>query len=346
VAFAIDQTTTYSIEERKTGGVWRWDGSAWVVPTGTDARGGVPFRSDQNANLPTCVVRYGWPRLGDYVVTRNWVELYDAYQKLWKTKTVATFANRLDPEVAEPNLLSASGQSGGGTCVAYPDGTSDPSQADTPTCSVNPATGVPDYTLMHDEVAMTNHRFDRDGDTDAVTESPGVPYASYTIERSYGAASGTANTYGDKPGDTEIANPVTRWSRLWTSRTPVDCGTFNATIEWYCYAQIDAADHDDGDVGDGYDLWKFEPGPEPLVYRAWAQVDSASSFPDNTYHSRRIGGGPGETFLHPGPPPLPPESDPAPVDADTPGPPVIHFGGFYVSKACALIDWSGAFAYL
>jgi hypothetical protein len=344
--FEVDETTTFSIAaDPRTGGTWKWDGAAWIVPTGTDSRNSLPFPADQTIIPPTVAVRYGWPRLGDYVVTQNWIELYNALNKLKKTKVGATLNNRLDPDVPEANFTSASGLTGVATCLHYPEGTANPAEQDVPECSLNPDTGLPDYTLMHDEVEMANHRFDRLALTQTV-ESVGPPMARYSIQRNYPAASGTPNIYGDKPASDEEAEIEMQWSRLFTTRAKAGCGNWTAPIKWYCYSLIDEADHDQGSSGDGYDLYEFEPGPEPLQYRKWAEVDSVSSSPDTAYHSRKIGGGDGPTLVHPGAPSFPPDDDPAPVDADTAGPNIIHYGGFYVSNVTAIVDWSGTFTYL
>lgn len=345
-SFIIDNTTTYKIKsDHRTGGTWKWDGSTWIVPTGTDTRTGRPFPNNQRIIAPTVVTRYGWPRLGDLFGGEEFIELYNAYNKLSVTKAEAFFRNRIDPDVPEANFVADGAQSGGDTCVSYPDTTSDPALADVPVCSINPVSGIKDYSFLHDEITMANHRFERSALT-PLTEAIQPPQAGYTLQRHYAAASDTPNTYGEKPADTEIANANVTWSRLWTSRSAVDCGSFTATIKWFCYSQIDSSDHLEGSSDGSFDLYNFEPGPEPLLYHAWAEVASTSSSPATQYHSRKIGGGPGGTFVHPDPPTIPPETDPAPVDADTPGPLINHFGGFYVSDQCALIDWSGAFVYL
>jgi hypothetical protein len=104
VSFAVDETTTYSITaDPRCNGAWKWDGAAWIVPTGTDARVGVEFSSDQRKILPTCVVRYGWPRLGDYMVMLNWSQIYAAYNKLIWTLKPTSWTSRANPSTPEYN---------------------------------------------------------------------------------------------------------------------------------------------------------------------------------------------------------------------------------------------------
>ena len=65
---AIPTGSTYQIQEVEPGGVWKWNGSQWVVPTGNDTRSGssVPWQANQTANEPDFVTRYGRATKGDY----------------------------------------------------------------------------------------------------------------------------------------------------------------------------------------------------------------------------------------------------------------------------------------
>lgn len=348
IAWAVDETTTYHIIDPHCGGVWKRDSGAWIVPTGNDPRSPFPkFKRNQNYNLETHVYRYGRPLPMDvtYDFQLGWDELVSAITALKRTKRDAVVSNRLDPDVTEPNSAAEGAENGAGTCVSADNSGFGPASYDTPACQLNPINSQHDYTLLHDEVLVANDRFERRANSvfNAPVEAVGPIEADYSVMRSYAAASEATNSFGEKPGDVEQANIFVRWDYLFTRRNKADCidGAAVATIRWFCYAQIDAADHDEGSSGDGYDLYNFRPGPEPLQYRKWAEVDSTSSLPDTLYHSRKIGGGSGATLVHPDPPTLPPESDPAPVDADTPGPSIIHYGGFYVSDTCALLDWTG-----
>lgn len=78
LGFDIPAGTTYRILESYPGGVWKWNGSKWIVPTGTDARGGQPWRYNQNYNLPTYNTDYGRFMVDDYVTPKLWTELYNA----------------------------------------------------------------------------------------------------------------------------------------------------------------------------------------------------------------------------------------------------------------------------
>jgi len=92
----IPTGTTYQIIEYLPGGVWKWNGSAWVVPTGNDPRGSgtTPWLADQTANLPTYNTRYGKLMKGDYIGPHIWSELYAAIQALvWLPYQITWTAN-------------------------------------------------------------------------------------------------------------------------------------------------------------------------------------------------------------------------------------------------------------
>lgn len=99
---------TYRIVDPAVGGVWKWDGSKWIVPTGADAvRSGVTvpknWHSNQFENQEHCQKRYGRYMNDDLIGTHLFTELKAVYDVLkWTTATV-TWASRAVDTVAENN---------------------------------------------------------------------------------------------------------------------------------------------------------------------------------------------------------------------------------------------------
>lgn len=92
--FMIQAGDSYKIIERGLG-VYQWNGSAWVQPTGIDARTGVKWRTDPTANAPSWLTRYGkvrkdddlgWLNMSDTTLNGAprsvWNELYTTLQAL------------------------------------------------------------------------------------------------------------------------------------------------------------------------------------------------------------------------------------------------------------------------
>jgi hypothetical protein len=81
--------STYTITENTPGGVWQWNGSAWIVPPGNDPRNGLPWLTDPTANEPTYTTNYGRALKGDEVTIGLFNELKAAANALIHTKANA-----------------------------------------------------------------------------------------------------------------------------------------------------------------------------------------------------------------------------------------------------------------
>jgi hypothetical protein len=102
LAEAVQAGWTYAIIEMSVGGVYKWNGSAWVEASGSDPRG-QPFHRSVFENLPTKAVRYGKACQGDYVTTKLMEELYLAINALIHVKYEIPWTSREDPETEELN---------------------------------------------------------------------------------------------------------------------------------------------------------------------------------------------------------------------------------------------------
>lgn len=71
--FTIQVGDAYQIIERGRG-VYQWNGSAWVQPTGIDTRTNTKWRNDPTANAPSWLTRYGKVRKDDDL---GWLDLTD-----------------------------------------------------------------------------------------------------------------------------------------------------------------------------------------------------------------------------------------------------------------------------
>jgi hypothetical protein len=94
-SFTVGADWAYQILEHDTGGVWKWDGTKWIVPTGNDPRG-APWHDDGTENLPHKVKRYGRLVKGDYIAIHLFDELYRAINLLRWTRSGLGWSNRYD----------------------------------------------------------------------------------------------------------------------------------------------------------------------------------------------------------------------------------------------------------
>jgi hypothetical protein len=86
-------TGTFSIVEKEIGTVWKWNGNAWVVPTGINPDTGNEYPLNQKNIGTTIVKRYGRLRNGDVVVSQNYREIYTGIQALQWTLHNAFWTN-------------------------------------------------------------------------------------------------------------------------------------------------------------------------------------------------------------------------------------------------------------
>jgi len=85
--------TTYTIVDQFPGGVWQWNGTNWIVPTGNDMRTGspVPWHANQTENLPVYNTNYGRFHKDDYITQKLFNEIYSACNSIIWTKQAFTW---------------------------------------------------------------------------------------------------------------------------------------------------------------------------------------------------------------------------------------------------------------
>lgn len=85
---------TYQLKRVSTGTVWRWDGSNWVKPTGTDAQWTIP---------PTYRRRYGRLMNNDYIGIQFHTEIFKMRKALRMRKFTVCFTPDADPNTDPPS---------------------------------------------------------------------------------------------------------------------------------------------------------------------------------------------------------------------------------------------------
>lgn len=98
--------TAYQIIEYYPGGIWKWNGSSFEIPTGNDPRTGVAWHTNQTENLATCRPEYGKIQKGDFLTILNFQELYSALVALEWVKWPFDWISNMETCQALPPIAS------------------------------------------------------------------------------------------------------------------------------------------------------------------------------------------------------------------------------------------------
>lgn len=249
---AIGADWAYQIDDPQTGTVWKWDGSAWVKPTGADsARLGVltpaDFHPDQRENLPSYVKRYGRFMVGDAVT-------YHLFRELWKFSNVLLHVRWTTVWTYRASSGGASVENLVGDSLGGPLGV-----ADSPIKHDGSFSGPCDNFFQNwDDVVAdfewywtnTKQTFESDG---------GAPF-TYVV--------GGGNGQGCY---TYMANRRFAWQK---TANPIVTRQAHDT-DFYARAEIDADAHDASSSCPS--KYAFDGHGAPLVYRKWALWDTVAS---------------------------------------------------------------------
>jgi hypothetical protein len=361
--FTILPSASYSISNTPVRGVWKWDGAKWTIPAGADPRGSLhpDFLPDLSADLPTCVVRYGLPRMGDLLVTKNWQELYAAYNKIrWVGRSINwTNDPSFDMSGAENNHKEAAfgelgelGNIPGSWFSMINPGTDSQecilNESDYPGYWTDPMNQIinggvfaalePDISwlcLASDEPSYVAATADAEDDTMPFCYSHGeINYSSIANESS-------------------SRHTVFSAQRLYAYAKPVGIGQprcpLASEIDYYAYAVVDVDDHDEGgscSAPDGggnvsWDEFVFDANHDDVLFRQYHKWYGESS-PSTSVN--RVSGSLGINELSDAPSPAP---QPVPgtcfdVDRGLPGTPNVgdcvrrSTTGYVVKKGAAI----------
>jgi hypothetical protein len=317
---------TYSIDDRRFGGTYRWDADGgldgtggWIIPTGNDVvRRGVvtpqPFQADITMNLPTIVKDYGRIMVDDIMCTEIFTEMQTAINAMIATKRDPDgwYKNRVagTPEVWKGSTdLNNYPSNFFGTFDDYPCyGGPDPRypcSSPPPPCVSNPSDNeaVVVYLLQPGSCYYSCPScIDYTGWGTYPADDGALPFGPY-VNNAYASEfqyDGSGTLMGGLQGVAQTA--VSGYLRI--SNVPT---IFSATIDFYDFAAANGSCPDVGiaDARLGSDVGNlgttcqpctitFDDYGQPVIWRRWKKFDSESIASDGTAASTKLGdvGGP------------------------------------------------------
>lgn len=251
MSWPIKKGDRFVIDDPQTGTVWKWNGSKWIVPSGSDTnRIGVPtgvtpqdFKANQTCNKPTQVKRYGRMMPGDNVDhPLFWNERFAVLNVLRWTRNGADW-DAASSAGGTPDNNHKLGQSAGqksnfsderdNAKGLYSGATAD--SVNGPPFALVQATddGDPDCTSYYIE---RQYAYPKTTDEMCIRESHSVAFYAYAIPQPPGTGTSTFNSEGDPVdnglwsavgggdhGPTTSAGPV-YGSQVGSLSTPADVG--------------------------------------------------------------------------------------------------------------------------
>jgi len=321
-SFAIDATCTFKIVELNPGYVYKWDGSQWVVISGSKAG---------NQLHPDIVKTFGKIRNDDFVGLYIFQELKAAINKLvWTTAGIGWISNEeLNDYLAQVQFVFPDTWpiSQGGDCDSI------------------------DEALSAKRAYLSSNWDPTSGPIPIAISGDGItPHFSIDL---------SASAPGRQTSNPLIAtlSSITITRGYSYPQTTVPYTGFNCAIQWYCHSVINSLDPEEG-ITQAWEItpptggasWyksHFNPTGTPLIWRKWASVGSQG--PSNALvrtGTQKVGNLPLDvpTFEDlPDPiPHVPPTGDPYPAAS------AVATEGYHIDGALAILKWDveGGFTYV
>lgn len=323
IGFAIDDTTSYTIDDPHCGGVWLRSGGAWtkLTPGAVDPRGGgtVKFRPNPNDDLEDHVARYGLPLPMDIVTLGTFKQVYDGINALAKTIEEATWTDTGAPA----NKQHAANGSSISMVTTWAEAFDNLSPA-------GPSAGG---------FSGLEHLWGTNVKTASGSDPPQAWSSGTEVTTNFDGSG--APIWSTRNPMTSIATRVYTFA---TADVPQGDCPIGRSVGFYVKAIIDPVDHDDGEVDvadvspaqDGSELvaneYRFDangdgPPVEFRKYKLWSTITPFTT--DTTVVSGELGD---VTLPYPDVPPEPGHAGQI-VQASS-------YKGWIAGDALAIIDWS------